>query len=302
MTDVSSAVTGAIVVGVDGSEPAAQAVRWAAREAALRHLPLHLVYGFDPMFGYYGGGLPAPQSLFDELEAFAQGKLTEAADLAREIGPELRITTSRPNQPPIPVLLELGKKAEMIALGASGRGGFTGMLAGSTTIAVAAHAACPVAVVRTRDDGTVPADGPVVVGVDGSRTSERALGVAFDEASWRGVPLIAVHSWSDVDYLTSVPVEYALLEQEPPDEEQRRVLAESLAGWQDKYPDVQVERVVVKDRPRRQLLEWAGKAQLVVAGSRGRGGFTGMLLGSTSQALIHHAGCPVLIVRPEQAG
>jgi nucleotide-binding universal stress UspA family protein len=291
--------TGAIVVGIDGSAEAARAVRWAAAEAAPRNLRLHLVYGFDPLFGYYAGGLPVPQSAFDELESFAERRLSEATGVAHQVAASLTVTTARPHEPPIPVLLGLSKKAQLIVLGSAGWGGFTGMLAGSTAVAVAAHAECPVAVVRTRADGSPATHGPVVIGVDGSRTSERALGVAFDEATWRGVPLVAVHSWSDADYLSTLPEEYALIEQEPADEEQRRVLAEGLAGWQDKYPDVQVERVVVKDRPRRQLLEWAARSQLVVVGSRGRGGFTGMLLGSTSQALIHHAGCPVLIVRPE---
>jgi nucleotide-binding universal stress UspA family protein len=172
------------------------------------------------------------------------------------------------------------------------------MLVGSPAVSVAAHGECPVVVVRAGDDGVIRTEGPVVAGVDGSPTSIRALGAAFDEASWRGARLVAVHSWQDSDY---VP-EYVALGAEPAEEERARVLAESLAGWQEKYPDVEVERVVVKDRPRHQLLERSATAQLVVVGSRGRGGFKGLLLGSTSQALVYHAGCPVLVVRPEDAG
>lgn len=291
----------AIVAGVDGSESAIRAVRWAAAEAAARKLRLHLVTGFDPMLGFYGGGLPMPQGLFDDLEKLAARQLTEAAEAAREVNGELVVTTAKRAGAPIPLLIELSRTARMIVLGSSGRGGFTGMLAGSTAVEVVAHAECPVVVVRTRDDEAVPADGPVVVGMDGSRTSERALAAAFDEASWRKAPLVAVHAWSDADYIGIVPPEFALLEVEPAREEQERVLAESLAGWQDKYPDVMVERVVVKDRPRHQLLHWAEQAQLIVVGSRGRGGFRGLLLGSTSQALIHHAKCPVMVVRPEKA-
>ena len=291
----------AIVVGVDGSESATRAVRWAAAEAAARTLPLHLVIGCDPTLGFYGGGLPAPQSLFDDLDKVAARQLAEAADTAREVDSELVVTTAKHTGSPVPLMIEESRTAEMIVLGSSGRGGFTGMLAGSTAVSVAAHAESPVVVVRTRDDESVPAEGPVVVGVDGSRTSERALAAAFDEASWRKAPLVAVHSWSDVDYVGVLPVQFALLEVEPAEEEQARALTESLAGWSDKYPDVTVERVVVKDRPRHQLLHWAEQAQLVVVGSRGRGGFRGLLLGSTSQALIHHAQCPVMVVRPERA-
>ena len=296
-------VTGAIVVGADGSPPAVRAVRWAAVEAARRNLPLHLMFAFDATFGVYGSGFPPPQSLFDDMERYAQGRLAEAAGVAREVNAGLMVTTSWSPQPPIPALLDAGATARMIVLGSTGVGGFAGMLAGSTTVAVAAHAKCPVVVVRARPDGSAPVEGPVVVGVDGSRVSESAVAAAFDEAAWRGVPLVAVHSWSDADYVSALPVEdvlkeSVLTEHESAQEEQRRVLAESLAGWQEKYPEVRVDRVVVKDRPRHHLLDRASRAQLVVVGSRGRGGFLGMLLGSVGQALIRHAQCPVMIVRP----
>ncbi|WP_236790892.1 universal stress protein [Amycolatopsis sp. GM8] len=286
---------GAIVVGIDGSEQALQAARWAAAEAASRNLRLHLVSGVDPALGYYGAGLPIPQESFDAVERVASQQLDEATQAVREVDPDVVVTAARLRLPPVPMLIELSQEARMIVLGASGRGGFEGMLAGSTAVSVAARGVCPVVIVR----GEERRDGPVVVGVDGSPTSVSALGVAFDEASWRGASLVAVHAWSDMDYATIVPWEYALLETEPSGQEQARVLAESLAGWQEKYPDVSVERVVVKDRPRRQLLEWSAQAQLVVVGSRGRGGFRGLLLGSTSQALLHHAQCPVLVVRPQ---
>ncbi|GLY70461.1 universal stress protein [Amycolatopsis taiwanensis] len=300
MTDA----TGAIVVGVDGSALALRAVRWAAAEAAPRALPLHLMFGFDATFAFHGADPTPLQRLFDRLGSYAQDQLSEAERIAHEVGPDLVVTTSQPQQRPIPALLEASKTARMIALGSSGVGGFAGMLAGSTTMAVAGRAHCPVVVVRGRADESVPAEGPVVVGVDGSRASEGAVAVAFDEAAWRGVPLVAVHSWSDADYVSTLPfedvlMEYVPMEQESAQEEQRGLLSESLAGWQEKYPDVRVDRVVTKDRPRHHLLDWSGRAQLVIVGSRGRGGFLGLLLGSVGQALIHHAQCPVMIVHSE---
>ncbi|MFD2395911.1 universal stress protein [Prauserella oleivorans] len=137
----------------------------------------------------------------------------------------------------------------------------------------------------------------MVVGVDGSPLSERAIGYAFDEACFRGVDLVAVHTWSDSD--TDIFSQARMyFDWEPMRDTEERRLAERLAGWRELYPDVTVHRVLVKDRPRHELLEWSRKAQLVVVGSRGRGGFRGMLLGSTSHALVHNAECPVMIARP----
>ncbi|KAA9149440.1 universal stress protein [Amycolatopsis acidicola] len=288
-----SDVTDAIVVGVDGSEEALDAVRWAALVAARRNLRLHLASGFDASLGLYGDGVPISPDYFQTAEAVAQDELASAARLAEETAAGVRIEAERAHLAPVPLLLEHSRSARMIVLGASGRGGFEGMLVGSTAVSLAAHGSCPVVVVRPDREG------PVVAGVDGSPNSVAALETAFDEAAWRRVPLVAVHSWSDAGYMAQQPIESALLAGEPDEDEQARVLAESLAGRQEKYPDVRVERVVVKARPRHALLDWSERASLVVVGSRGRGGFRGLLLGSTSQALIQHAKCPVMVVHPQ---
>jgi nucleotide-binding universal stress UspA family protein len=174
------------------------------------------------------------------------------------------------------------------------------MLAGSTAVALVAHGHCPVAVIRGRTpDGIPPAGGPVVVGLDGSPASEAAVAIAFDEASLRGADLVAVHTCSE--YQSDSGYAYArqfVVDWDAIDVREREVLAERLAGWQEKYPDVLVRRVVARDRPVRALLEQTAEAQLLVVGSRGHGGFTGMLLGSTSQALIYHGTCPLLVARP----
>ncbi|GAA3795030.1 universal stress protein [Amycolatopsis tucumanensis] len=285
----------AIVVGVDGSEEATRALRWAAEAARQRHEPLRIVHGFAPITGFDGAGLAVLQQAYDELVKAADDLVADAVRTAREAGgTDLTITTGRPTETGALALIEASRTARTVVLGCSGTGGFAGMLVGSTTVEVAAHARCPVVVVRGREN----AEGPVVVGVDGSPVGERALAAAFEEASWRGAGLVAVHVWSDVDfagYPSMVPI---ALDWEESAADERRLLAERLAGWQEKYPDVRVERVVARDRPRHQLLSWSAHAQLVVVGSRGRGGFSGLLLGSTSQALIHHAQCPVMIVRP----
>lgn len=219
--------------------------------------------------------------------------------------------TQRSRQPPHPPdgaatrlgrtgLLEVAKSARMLVVGSRGLGEFTGGLVGSVSSAVASHAACPVAVVRGMPEmDAPPLDGPVVIGVDGSSNSEPAIAAAFEEAALRDVDLVAVHAWSDFSLLTVAPAdlsdnELAWSAAEPAEQ---ALLSESLAGWKDKYPDVVVRKVVVRDRPVHHLLQQSEAAQLVVTGSRGRGGFASLLLGSTSRALLHAVSRPLLIVR-----
>jgi nucleotide-binding universal stress UspA family protein len=156
---------------------------------------------------------------------------------------------------------------------------------------------CPVAVIHERPCQTTPTVlGPVVLGVDGTANSDSAIAVAFDEASVRGVDLVAVHAWSDVTLATFSPHDEGL-PWASIDTGEQASLAESLAGWKEQYPDVGVSAVVVQDRPVRNLLSYTDTAALLVVGSRGRGGFASMLLGSTSTALLHSAECPLMIVR-----
>ncbi|MBK1783879.1 universal stress protein [Prauserella cavernicola] len=288
---------GPIVVGTDGSANAADAVAWAATLAARRNRALRIVHAFTTIPGLRADAPPIAD-VNDAVTEEAGRVVAAAGDVAKAAAPDVRIETGVLNGDTAPALVAESRSASMVVLGATGRGGFTGMLTGSTAVAVTGHAECPVAVVRRRDDGTLAADdGPVLVGVDGSPLSECAIAVAFREASLRGVALVAVYAWRDVEYdgaYTRAPVQFA---GGPHEQEQRELLAERLAGYRETYPDVEVERVVVLDRPRRQLLERSRTASLVVVGSRGRGGFRGLLLGSTSQALIQHAGCPVLVAR-----
>jgi nucleotide-binding universal stress UspA family protein len=197
------------------------------------------------------------------------------------------------------VLVEASSSADLVVLGSRGLGGFRGMLVGSVAVTLAAHGHCPVVVVRGRTvEDPPPEVGPVVLGVDGSPISEAATGFAFDAASLRGVRLIAVHVWNDLAFigpwnpLPQVP-DLAAVEADL-----RRQLDERMAAWQAKYPDVEVERVLVRGYPAAGLLDQAAGAQLIVVGSRGRGAIAGLGgLGSTSQAVLYHARCPVAVVR-----
>ncbi|MFJ1768099.1 universal stress protein [Amycolatopsis sp. NPDC088138] len=298
-----NAIDPRITVGVDGSAGSTAALVWAARTASLRHLRLRIVHGLQLAGLYYGGGMAGADAgaLSDAIQADGQRIIAEARGLVASIDKDLVVTTELPDDPPVPMLIDESRHARMLVVGRSGAGGFAGMLVGATAATVASHAHCPVALIRGREDtAMVPDSGPVVVGIDGSANSEPALGVAFEEASLRGVPLVAAHAWNDVTYEDTHGTARIRTQPETLEEGERRLLAERLAGWREKYPDVGIQPLLVRDRPRHVLLEASETAQLVVVGSHGRGGFTGMLLGSTSQALVQHARCPVLVVRPER--
>ena len=284
-----------VVAGVDGSESALEAVRWAAWEAHRRGVPLRLVSAFGWTAGHHLGDPGLGTDYLAALLQQARNEVAAAAAAAAGVAAELAIEQEVVTGFPVPVLNAEAARAQLVVLGDRGLGGFTGLLVGSVAVALATHAPCPVVVVRGLTPGAPPPlEGPVVVGIDGSPTSEAALAFAFEAADLRGVPLVAVHTWTD--YLESTMT--AVLEGDAIDAEEHRLLAERLAGWGEKYPGVPVQRLVTRYRPARTLVEQSQHAQLVVVGSRGRGGFAGLLLGSVSHALLHHAGCPVAVVRP----
>ncbi len=174
-------------------------------------------------------------------------------------------------------------------VGCRGRGALRRGLLGSVSTGLIHHAHCPVALIHDKVPSSMQ---PVLVGIDGSPASELATAIAFDEASWRGVDLVPLHTWSDAE-VSDVPSKEWSAQQAAAEEP----LAERINGWQDRYPDVSVEGVVVWDQPARRLLDQSESTQLVIVGSHGRGGFTGMLLGSVSTAVVHGARIPVIVAR-----
>ncbi|MBH0781075.1 universal stress protein [Nocardia bovistercoris] len=299
MADYSAQAPGSpVVVAVDGSASAYQAAAWAAATAVAHRWPLHILVSMGLPEGY-GPGLTLSENDIEYMNRDGARIVTEAARIARVAvpGEELRISTEVAFEEVRPMLVERSRSAAMMVVGRRGIGAFRRGLLGSVSTAVTRHAHCPVAVVHdiaglTEDWKTRP----VLVGVDGSENSRPAIELAFAEASLRKVGLIALHTWSDSTGLAvPLPGWDAVRESE------HVLLAEQLAGYRERYPDVTVRRIVVCDRPARALLEESADAQLLVVGSRGRGGFATMTLGSTSNSLLHSVKCPMIVVRSEVA-
>ncbi|GAA0909380.1 universal stress protein [Pseudonocardia zijingensis] len=284
-----------VVVGVDGSEPARRAVRWAAQEAVRRRVPLRVVTAFEWLRGQPIGYVGMGDSYREIMLGVSRRHLAEAAQLAEQEQPELEVQSQLVVGFPIAVLTDEARRAQLVVIGDRGLGGVTGLLLGSVAVALGAHAECPVVVVRG-DAETPDPEAPVVVGVDGSPTSEAALAFAYEAAAVRNVPLVAVHTWWD---LLVDPAVAPLLDWDAIEDGERQLLAERLAGWAEKFPDVPVRRVVTRDHAAHALVEQSLRAQLVVVGSRGRGSIAGLVLGSVSHAVLHRAHCPVAVVRAE---
>lgn len=281
-----------VVAGIDGSDSALRAVRWAAAEAARRGVPLRVVTAFDWRQNHPIGEIDLGASYRDIMLNQARRNLADAVAAAEGAVRGIEVEQQLVVGFPIAVLTAESERAQLVVIGDRGLGGVTGLLLGSVAAGLGSHAACPLVVVRGEQEPDPAA--PVVVGVDGSPLSEPAVAFAYEAAAARGVPLVAVHAWHEfVGDLDVAP----LLDWESLETEEAEVLAERLAGWGEKYPDVPVRRVVSKDRPGHALVEQSRGAQLVVVGSRGRGSFTGLVLGSVSHAVLYRSLCPVAVVR-----
>ncbi len=293
-----------ILVGVDGSPSSLAAVEWAARDAEMHGIPLNLVHVSPAVTEFFGSVPPAP--LPDDYSSWQEQHAHQILEEAHKIAAEAAAPSGAYqisgevlyNAPILPTLIDLSKHAQMVVVGCRGQTAVARALLGSVSSGLVHHARCPVAVVHDDDiPASASSHAPVVVGVDGSPASQLATDIAFDEAARRGVGLVALHAWSDMGPLDfgrpgQSPIEWSNFEVR-----EQELLAERLAGWQERYPEVAVHKVVVSDRPAPRLLQQAETAQLVVVGSHGRGGFTGMLLGSVSRAVVNSARVPVIVAR-----
>ncbi|MFC8298901.1 universal stress protein [Micromonospora orduensis] len=285
-----------VVVGVDGSPSSLVAAEHAARAALLRSRPLRLVHGYLHPLGYgvplnpYDLGVPAPSAEAQEMLERTAADLTDR-------WPGLTVEVSQVAGGPGATMVEESRRADLVVVGSRGLGGFTGLLLGSVGAQVAAHAHCPVLVIRP-DEQPIPVDGPVLVGVDGSESSRLAVGYGAYEADLRNVPLVLTHVSPPPDGDRPIPEEIEE-SQAAYQAEAVRLLADASAAARAEHPDLVVREHPVRAAGAAQgLIEASGAASLLVVGTRGRSGFAGLLLGSVSQAAIQHAHCPVLVAHP----
>lgn len=280
-------MTAPVVVGVDGSPGSRDAVALAVDTAARRDRPLRVVHAFVwPLMRVPLGPSPygPPEGgLRNEAERIVR----DAVEYAEKRDPRVSVTGELVTGGASAVMVKESRDAYAVVLGSRGLGGFTGLLVGSVAVQVTSHATCPVLVAR----GEARETGPVVVGVDGSPNSDRAVTFAAEEAALRKTDLRVVHAWPGPDDAPDVAY----------DENEARLLFEKTAGVTDHYPNLVVGHQAIGGRASRVLVAESRTAQLVVVGARGRGGFKGLLLGSVSQALLHHSECPVAVIRSPEA-
>jgi len=290
-----------VVVGYDGSQTSRQALTWALHAARLRGSGVSIVYACPPtaeVVAQFGGSI-APD--FSALERAAEQVLAAAAEQAHREAPDVNVDTRVVYAAASSALLTDTDEAAMVVVGSRGLGGFSELLVGSTGVQLAAHARCPVVVIRPQaGDGQPGAgSGRVVVGVDGSPSSDAAVGFAFTEAALRGAGVSAVHAWDRPPYDVPPPSHDPLPSYVVADEvagTESRLLSEMLGAWPSKFPEVDVQHEAVDGDPVEALVSRSTGAAMVVVGSRGRGGFSSLLLGSVSHGVLHHARCPVVIV------
>ncbi|WP_230196761.1 universal stress protein [Streptomyces coriariae] len=279
-----------IVVGVDPDPSKRLALAWAADEAERRRLPVRLVHAQGVPTGGYRSGevLPSWEEWNRTLHEAGGEVLKGAVAFVESRQPTVDVSTVLAEGEPAWVLREEARNASLVVVGSwhlsTRREMFT---SASVALPVSAHAPCPVVVVPEPEHITQePAH--FVVGVDGSPHAAAAVDLAFEEAALRGAALRALYAWH--------PPLLGVLDEDAAVRECRRVLSETVAGRTARYPGVELHHEVVLGHPVRVLTEASEHALGLVVGTRGHGGFTGMLLGSVSQGVLHHAHCPVITV------
>ena len=283
-----------IVVGLDGSDESRQALLWAIAEAAVWDAELDVVQALDLPFAL----IPPPINLayhyeVDTLEKEAMARLDAEVTAATErsgatLGQVEKILV---RDSAATALLETSRGADLVVVGGRGRGGFSGLRLGSVSNQCVHHAACPVVVVRGSDD--MPRRGPILVGVDGSQCADEALRWAVADAAAKGRPVVALAAWSWLDQPGEFNPEYGAKDVQVMAETAVALARRAVRGGSD----VGIEIRVVNDHAAPALIEASAAASLLVVGSRGLGGFRGLLLGSVSNKCVHHAPSPVVVVR-----
>ncbi|NUP45816.1 MAG: universal stress protein [Catenulispora sp.] len=291
--DVDDPATGAVVVGVDETEQSLTAVEAAASEAVVRGRPLRVVHA-DPF------AIPG-YTVWRRPQAGSQQYVDQAVERARAAQPGLMVDGAVVRDSAVRALIEASHSAELVVIGDRGRGTAARAVLGTVAGGLALHSSCPVMIARTGGDP----GGPIVLGVDGSVPADAAAGFAFAEAALRHCGIDAVHAWTHP--VSSGPGDMLppVFDPELVEAEEERLVAEALAGWCEKYPDVPVHRHLIRAHARHALIEASGQANMTVVGSHGHG-FTlanrahslldDITLGSVSQHLLHRTAGLLVVV------
>ncbi|GAA1564336.1 universal stress protein [Kribbella hippodromi] len=284
-----------IVIGYDGSPGSRAALDWAAAVAERTEAPLRILGAFEIMIDTQ----PTPGYVvpLEAARAAAEEALITAATELRAERPALRVESALVDGGAPQTLIEASRDARSVVLGSRGLGGWTGLVLGSVALQVTAHAECPVVVIPHGVTPTVHDELTVVVGVDGSKPAEKAIDFAFEQAAAVHAKVVALHAWTNPFLTYASGAAMLQFDQEEVLEDSRLLVSESVAGAAAEYPDVEWTIELAGGSAALALTERSATADLLVVGSRGRGGFTGLLLGSVSQSALHRTRCPIAVVR-----
>jgi nucleotide-binding universal stress UspA family protein len=282
-----------VVVGVDGSEPSLRATDWAADEAALRGVPLRIVYA--SLWERYEGKSLAVDVAKPAEEVRADDILETATRRARTRQPDLKISADVLREEPEYALVREGRHASLTVLGTRGRSGIVNLLLGSVSLTVAAHAHCPVVVLRGGHDNqaAAPVHGRVVVGVGEDPDDGTVLRFAYEEARRRGAVLEAVRVWRCPAHETT---DHPLLAGGPARVHEERAAEALETALADAPANIEVHRRTVEGHAQRVLVDVSHRADLLIVGAKRREGHLGLQLGRVAHAALHHSACPVAVV------
>lgn len=293
MDTITNAHTGSVVFGVDGSESASHALDWAVDQAVAERLALTLVHAISPLRTVRTDQLGGIDSQVQEA-LLAEGReiLRIAREAAARRAAELEVHEVVRVMDPRALLLSMSTDAALLVLGSRGRGPVRSLLLGSVGVAISRHAHCPVVIHRPGNRGEVRRG--VLVGIDGSNDSRPALDFAFAQASVRSLPLTVLHSFWDAQAGVAGPHRVDVHSAEF--EEQRLLIAESVAGLREKFPDVHMDIELARGYPGDCLVRAGERMHLIVVGAHRGSAASGIVFGSTAATVVEHATCAVAVV------